>query len=298
MQSLKSAFRFIDASFSLALENPHMQKPWLYLGLGALGILLIWFLPLALVVGLLGYRAIGLILIGLISILIIMSLLIWGEHIVLQTSQIFASITKGGEDQPKAESQKAAIFSHWFDVFIFALTLPGIQFIQLIRKIVNRDEESPPVWLDAHFLILPIIALEDMDLEQAEARVKQIVGNHLLRFRPGFIGVKLIAHLVQWLLIAAGVGLGYLVAVNIADPLEVDPWRRIMGAGIGMAWGGLLVVMGSSFSTYSRACYYSALYLWIRNVEAARAAGESVQSSPPKILREVLGMHLSSKKER
>lgn len=298
MQSLKFAFRFIDASFSLALEKPHMQKPWLYLGLGGLGILLVWFLPLALVVGLLGYRAIGLILIGLISILIIMSLLIWGEITTLQTCQIFANITQDNENEAKAKSQKEVIFTYWFDVFVFALTLPGIQLIQLIRKMINRDDVNPPVWLDAHFLILPIIALDDLDLNQAAERVKQIVGHHLLRFSPGFIGVKLIAHLVQWLLVAAGVGLGYLVAVNIADPLEIDPWRRIMGAGIGLAWGGLLVILGSLFSTYTRASYHSALYLWICSVEAARAVGESGQSSPPKILREVLGMHLSSKKGR
>jgi hypothetical protein len=128
--------------------------------------------------------------------------------------------------------------------------------------------------------------------------VKQILTDHLLRFRPELVGVALIARLGQWGLIISGVVLGFWVTLILGDPWMAGLRRSTLNVAIGLTVGGVPLLMGMFFSSFIRSAYHTALYQWVRNVEAARQTGDTSQASAPMILQQVLVHHSSSKKER
>lgn len=298
MQSLQYAFRFIRASLSLAIENTRLLKPWLHLSLGSMALIIIWFFPLALVVGLIGLRPVSMILVGLICIFVFFSLLVWGEITALQTSQTFSKLIQGNDQFSVPESPGQVMASHWFDVFLYVLIFPGEKILHIVRYLFKKDTNNLPVWINVHYLIVPVISLEDLDLAQAVVRVRQIIRDNLLRFNADLVRVRLIARIVQWFLLVCGVYLGFVAAVNIANPATAGLWRRIFGLAVGLVLGGVPTIIGILFSTFTRACYYTSLYQWVRNVETARRTGNAGTASPPAILRQVLGKSSSSKKEQ
>ena len=297
MQSLKYAVRFISASFSLAIKNAQLRKPWVRLSLGNLLLMVLWLIPLALVVGWIGLEPVGLILIGLISILLMVSLFAWGEITALQTSQIFAAFLQE-EAVPAPDSKMPVMPDRYGDIVILVLSLPGLQFIQGFRALFKNNENTLSAWFNARALVLPVIALENLSLAWALDRVNQIVRDRLLRFRSTHIGVRRFANVVQWILVLSGAVLGYLAAINLADPITAGSWQRILGTAVGVFVGGIPVTLGILFSTFARTCYHTALYQWVRNVETAHQQGDAGQASVPPILRQVLGKYSSSKKER
>lgn len=296
MQSLRNAFRFISASFKLAFTHAQLRKPWLYFALGGLLDLILWLLPIALVLGLMGFSPTGLILTGALVTLFIFSMTLWGEMASLRMCRAASIIFS---DHPETYPSETSI-SHWIDIFIFNLILPVAVVFRGIRSTLKKnDDKSEKEWTDVSFLIPPIIYLEELALSQAIQRARQIFTENLLRFRPGLIAVGLGARVTQWSAIICGCAAGVLTARGILpDPPAATVWERILGAGAGLAilWGCIL--LGSLFSSFTRSCYHTALYLWVRNVENARQSRDRQQAQPPKILRQVLGTVRDDKKER
>ncbi len=110
-----------------------------------------------------------------------------------------------------------------------------------------------------------------------------------MRFREELIAVRFAAGLVELLLIAGGIVLGFVVGLKISDPASADPWQRILATGIAMLIAWTLTIIGIMFSGFSRACYATALYHWASNVAEARAADDKNKAQPPAILAQVLG---------
>ena len=296
MQSLKYAFRFIHASFSLASKNPRIQKSWLYLGTGSLLALIFWFLPLSIVVYFLGLQPAGMILVGLICTFALINLLVLAQVFALITCHAFATVDGEGEEQ---KTKWPLLPERWVDAALFALSLPGKQIRQIFQQIISPKEADPSPWLDTSYLILPAICLEKLSLAEAVERVKHIVGEHLLRFRADLVRVKLVADVVQWVLVALGIILGAILGISLADPTSAGNWQRVLGAGAGMFLAWLPTVVGLVFGSFTRTIYHTALYQWVKNVETARRTQASDKASPPEILRRVLGKYSSNNhKER
>jgi hypothetical protein len=299
MQPIKNAFRFIGASFSLALEHIKLQEPWFTLGLGSLVILFFWFLPIAAVTGLVGLGPWGLMLIGLLSIFALIDLSCWGEIISLQTAQIFAAI----DSNTTLESVSSFKFlvAHTFDIVTLVLILPIMRLAEGVKSLVSPKKtktNEKNIWLPAQILAIPLIAIEDLSLKASLDRLRQIVKENLMRFRVNLVRVRLIATIVEILLIAVGVFLAFLVGLRIADPQTASPWQRVLAAGIGMLVAWLPILIGIIFSTYTRTCYATTLYQWVQSVASAMQSGESAKSQPPAILGQALGTVKSSKKEK
>jgi len=296
VQSLKYAFRFISASFSLALKNPRIQKSWLYLGVGSLVVSIVWFLPLSIAVYFLGLQPAGMILVGLIFIFALISLLVLAQVFALTTCGAFG---RNDSDEAEQTTKWPSLPERWVDAALLALSLPGKQVRQTFQQIISPKESDRSPWLDISYLILPVICLENLSLSQAVDRVKQIVGEHLLRFRADLVRVRLIAGVVQWGLMAGGIVLGFILGISLADPTSAGNWQRVLGAGAGMFLAWLPTMVGLIFGTFTRTIYHTALYQWVKNVETARQTQTSGKASPPEILRRVLGKQSSSNhKER
>lgn len=290
MQAIKNGFRFISASFSLALKKVKLQEPWFTLGLGGLVILFIWFLPIGAVVGLIGLSPLGLILIGAFAVLALVSLTLWGDITSLLTSRTFATLDL---DEPAEEpSNLKYLSSHTGTVILLALTLPLLSLGNSLKNLFSKPEAVPDEktrWLEARILALPVTAVEGTSFQGTLERLRQIVSENLMRFREELIAVRFAAGLVELLLIAGGIVLGFVVGLKISDPASADPWQRILATGIAMLIAWALTIIGIMFSSFSRACYATALYQWASNVADARAADDKNKAQPPAILAQVLG---------
>ncbi len=297
MQSLTYAFRFISASLKLAINQRKVQQAFLYLGLGGLALLVIWFLPLALVIGLIGLKPIGLVLIGLISIFALVSLNLWGEITSLLVIRAFSTqITLTEEDTPEEKSTQV-IRSHWHDVILSRFIVPGSQFINFFDQVFSSDEPQNHSWLDHAYLLMPLIGLDQLHLDEGIKRVRQMVEENLFRVQRDFMDVNLVARVVQWLFLTIGVVLGFVVGLKIADPLEAGVWVKILGAGVGLLVAGIFSLLGMMFSVYFRASYHTALYAWGMNVEAARQLGQAGKASPPEVISQAMGLKVSQEEE-
>jgi len=296
VQRLIYAFRFIQACFSLALNNSRLRKHGLYLWLGGISLLVIGLLPLGLVVALLGLRPLGMTLIGLLSVLLLLSLLVWGELVALETCQVFNHLTRPQESQSEVSSERRK-FSHWGDIGLWVVMLPGLNIIYIFDQIFRPSKAINHKWLEVSYLILPVISLEDSRLALAVERIKQMMNNRLIRFHPDLVAIRPLAGVVQWLLILGGGFLGYRVGVTLADPITTTTLSQLFAFMVGLLLAGFLAIIGIGFSSFNRACYYTSLYQWAVNVETARFSGESMRSVAPAILGRVMSKTNPSKKD-
>ena len=300
MHSIKNAFRFIWASFSLAIKKDQLQEQWLYIAVGNLLLLLIWFLPLGLTVGLIGVRPVGMSLIGLVSIFLLVSFYMWGEITKEGTSQKLENLAQENPAPENNEAQKVSLFEHWDDILVWTMVKPvlGIQYHLQRFLWPDREENSP--WFESHFLIIPLISLENLSLEEAISRVRAMISDHLLRFKPGFVKIDLVARLVQWTVGLIGILTGFSTAILLGDLLSTNPWQRVMALGISFLIAWFFLTLGNLFSAFIQSIYHTALYQWVMNVKAARTLGDPSKAVPPEILRRSLGQSeiIKNKKER
>lgn len=290
MQAIKNGFRFIGASLSLALKKIKLQEPWFALGLGGLVILFVWFLPIGSVVKWIGLTPLGLTLLGILAVLALADLILWGEITSLLTARTFAALDS--EEAAGNISNLKFLGTHGGAVVLLALTLPLLSLGSSLRGLFARPEAAPDErsrWLEARTLALPITAIEGTPFPMTLDRLRQIVNENLMRFREDLIAVRLAAGLIESLLIAGGIILGFAVGLKIANPATVGPWQRVLAAGIAMLIAWVPTIIGIMFSSFSRACYATALYQWVCNVAEARASDGAAKTQPPAILAQVLG---------
>lgn len=294
MQSIKRALRFIGGSFSLALKFPQLQEPWFTLGVGSLAILFVWFLPIGLAAGLLGLAPSGLALIGLLAVFTLVALLLWGEIVALLTSRAMATIA--GEPLSKTIPNRKILSSHGGAVIQLALAAPVFRLAQIfISKSSPAYERS--LWFRVHSLALPVIAAEGLSLSETLDRLRQIVRGKFLPIQEKLVPVRFVAGVIQLILMATGVFLAFWVGLKLAGPQVINPWQRVMAAGIAMLVAWAPTFIGILLSSFTRTCYATALYQWTRNVETARSTGEADKAQPPDILRQVLGTGQIPKKD-
>ncbi len=299
MSRLKRAIRFIHASYLLVKDDPLFLKVMVRFGLGGLILLFVWFIPLAVVIGLIGLTSVGLILIGLIMLLALFSLIIWGRITMIQVIPIFDGTINSDDDAVQEPPQQLSLTAPQIrDAALFAFSLPGLNFGNIVKEIFASPKQEEDQWMGAAYLIWPLMAIESLSLDQAVSKLQQIKRENLIRFQPGLIPVKKLTGILQWILILLGVWIGFVVGMNTADPLTTTGIVPFLGALIGLLLGGVFAIMGVHLNTFSQACYYTAIYRWVKNVETAVLTGLPENSAPPLILGQVLGRISKSKKER
>ena len=290
MQSVKYAFRFISASFKLALKHTQLQEPWLTLGIGSLVILFAWFLPTALVAGLLGLKPWGLALMGLLAVCVLSDLWVWGEMVALLTARGLVTIDQSSETETPSNWQ--FLKKHGMAIFTLTLTKPVLWLGQKIKGLFtakNKPADNRYLWLKAQLLGLPVIAVEGLPLKDALGRLDQIVKENLLPVREKLVRVRLVAVIAHILLMGVGIFLALWLGLKLAGPEVSNPWQRILAVGIAMLVGWVPTFVGVLVSSFTRTCYGTILYQWAQNVETARSTGNPDAAQPPAILRQVLG---------
>jgi hypothetical protein len=220
----------------------------------------------------------------------ILGWLIWGKINALRTCTVFSNLIQADEIDPEAESQEKPTKGHGRDAALLAISMPGLNIVTWFRQLFKKGDNEKYLLLDAYHLLLPVIALENLNLSQAILRVKEMVQEKSLRFRSDLVRVRLLGGILQWLLILAGILISVLINLRFADPFTASLRRRLFFLGVGMASGAVPAALGILFNAFTRACYHTALYQWVRNIEIARKTGAKDQASAPTILQQVFSI--------
>ena len=288
MSRVNNAFRFIDLNFRMAQKYEAIQKPWMFLSLGGMILTLFWWIPLGVLIVVLGSWPFAWVLVGLIFLFYLLSLKFWGEVTALQTAQIFANLVHEDEDYRAAHPLKGIFQNPWLAVLVYVLSAPGLTLMMGLQEILSGSSPPQQAWRKVHPLIPPILALEGSGMQAAVKRVKQIVQDNLLRFQPGYLPVGWVARGIAWVSILVGAAAGALIAGWLADPIFSSSWRAFLAVGVGMGVLGIFSMVGIAFSTYFRTCYHTALYVWALVIEESQREPREGLASPPEILSQAM----------
>lgn len=133
------------------------------------------------------------------------------------------------------------------------------------------------VWTVASYLAVPVIMLEGASFTQAGQRAYELHRKNLLGIAIGEIGVDLVSQVAFLLLFVPLVLIlfwGSFIGQVVAIPLAI---------GVGVI--GVMAL--ATFMMYFRTAYYTCLYLWAAQKEAA---GEEAQVPAPAPLAAALGV--------
>ena len=289
MQKIKSAFRFIRSSYQLAYKHDILQKSLTHMAAGGAILLLIWLIPLILVVRLIGLSPVGLFLVGLLIMIGLISLLVWGNIISNEISKTFDILIQESDLFYDFEEQNRWLTDRALEGALFFLALPGEYLIAGIQRMFRSPVGQEIRWVEGSYLALPVMVNEKLSLDETMQRVKQLLGQNRARFQPGLIPVEWIGQIIQWILIMLGLLIGFIVGKNIANPLDASFLMLVLAMLIGSLIAAAFMVIGIHFKSFTRTCYHTALYRWVRNVESASLSANPEQAKPPTILRQILG---------
>jgi len=131
------------------------------------------------------------------------------------------------------------------------------------------------VWTEASYLILPAMVIEDINLKGGIKRATQIIKDNLLLVGISTVGVKAIVGFVSFVLGAIGIALGLGIGVGIVSISQASTAGVITGVTVGILIATPFILFATVISTYTATAYHTCLYLWARDVERARIAGQT-----------------------
>jgi Zn-finger nucleic acid-binding protein len=127
-------------------------------------------------------------------------------------------------------------------------SIGGAVLNSITRAIAAAIEAA---WTVLHFLLLPVIMIEDTGLGNALERVRRIHSSSLLPIAVGEVGLKAVQGLATLALTALVMAFGWL-----AWPFDPDTAVRLAFGVIACA-----ILIGVPMS-FARGAYYTCLYLW------------------------------------
>jgi len=144
------------------------------------------------------------------------------------------------------------------------------------------------VWTEASYLILPAMVIEDINLKAGIKRATQIIKDNLILIGISTVGVKAIVGIVSFLLGAVGVALGLGLGLGIITVSQGSTAGLITGVTLGILIATPFILIATVISTYTATAYHTCLYLWARDEERARQAGQTGGVTAPSPLAAVL----------
>lgn len=287
MQRLNYAFRFIKENFSLAKKFSELRKPWGNLWMGGITLMVLWFIPLGITTAVGGYKGISLFLMGLFSFLLLLCLFIWGEVSALAASRAYDVVTRD-TDCASEKIKNVEEFTGWQEIALWTLMLPGLTLIKWFDQLFRKDKADDHQWTNAAYLMLPLVALEGLNISAARERIKDIYRERLTSFNPQLIPIDWVVAVIKWALIFIGIILGIRIGLIVANPATASVLSRLLAVVCSVFSSGVFSLLGISIGSFNRASYYTALYQRAMQVEFIRYSGDTRQNVTPEILNQVM----------
>jgi hypothetical protein len=293
MESLKRGWGFIKQSWQMAMADKDLIKPSIYALFAGFIVTIILAIPIGVVSFLLqGFKA------GQYVIYILGAILIFVQYTVgyifsaMTVYLIYGYLAEGDGRMDKAWAVVKREFWH------IASLAAASTLVNLLKSGVRGKGKSAgrnvlagvieTVWTEAAFLILPAMVIEDINLKDGIKRAAQIIKDNLLLVGISTVGVKTITGLIGFLLGALGVGLGFGVGLGIVTASQGSTAGLVTGVTLGILIATPFIMVATVVSSYTATAYHTCLYLWARDVERARQAGQTGEVSAPSPLAAVL----------
>ena len=296
MQSFSRGWSFLKQAWQMAFKDSDLIKPSI-MALFAGFIVSVIFVPLMIGAGFLSGGNNG--LFGRVILFVLGAIMIFVQYTVsyifsgMTVYLIYGFLAEGDGVMSKAW---AVVRRDFFDLMSLAAASTAVSLlksaIQGKGKSAGRNMLAGllnTVWMEASFLLLPAMVIEDINLKDALKRVGNIVKNNLMLIGISTVGVKAVNGLIGFLLGLLGIGLGFGVGFGIITITNTSTFGLITGIGLGVIIAGIFIMVATVISSYTATAYHTCLYLWARDVEKAQAAGSVAQVAAPAPLAAVLG---------
>jgi hypothetical protein len=280
MESFKRGWEFLKQSWQMALKDKDLLKPSIFTLVAGFIITLVLVVPIGFATFLLQDSLVGRIIIYIL----------WAIVIFIQytTGYVFSAMTVyliyGYLAEGDGRMDKAwAIVKR--DVWDIASLAGATTLVNLLSSALrNRGRGAgggilagiiETVWTEAAFLILPAMVIEDINLKGGIKRATQIIKENLLLVGISTVGVKGIVGFVSFLLGVIGVALGAGIGVGIVSVSQASTAGLITGVSLAILIATPFILFATIISTYTATAYHTCLYLWARDVERSRLAGQT-----------------------
>jgi hypothetical protein len=293
MESFKRGWAFLKQAWQMAIKDKDLIKPSIYTLIAGFIVTLILVVPIGFVTFLLQDSLIGKYIIYVLWAIVIFIQYTVGYVFSAMTAYlIFGYLAEGDGRMDKAW---AIVKRDVWDIASLAAASTAVNlFSSAVRGRGRGGGRSflagliETVWTEASYLILPSMVIEDINLKAGIKRATQIIKDNLLLVGISTVGVKAIVGLVSFILGALGVGIGLGVGVGIVSVSQGSTAGLIAGVTLGILVATPFILFATVISTYTGTAYHTCLYLWARDVERARQAGETGVVTAPSPLASAL----------
>ena len=286
MESLSRGWGFLKQSWQMVKTDRDLIKPSIYALFAGFIVSIIFIGPMALI----GFFFGGDGSFGTYIMIFMGAVLIFIQSSVSYTFSamtiylIFGFLSEGDGRMDKAW---AIIKRDWLDILSLAA---ATAFINLIKGVVKGKGKNKgrnflsnlidTVWVEAAFLILPSMVIEDKNLKEGLVRAGEIMKKNFLLVGISTIGIKAVNAIISIFLGLVGLSLGFGVGYVIISLSGSSTFGWISGVGLGILLASIFFMVAAVISTYSSTAYHTCLYLWASDIEKA-GDGNLVSAPPP-----------------
>ena len=125
------------------------------------------------------------------------------------------------------------------------------------------------------------MVIDDLNLKNSLQRVWNITKQNLLLIGISTVGVRWVTGLISFVFSAIGFAIAFVIGGGLGFVSGGNTAISVIGIVIGALVFFTFVMVASIFSSYTNTAYHTCLYIWARDVETAKAQGNSVPVSAP-----------------
>ena len=292
MQSLKRGWTFLKQSWQMAFKDRDLIKPSIYTLVAGFIVTLILVVPVGFVTFLIQGSTFGRIIVYIMWAIVIFIQYTVGYIFSAMTVYLIYGYLAEGDG--RVDKAWAIVKRDVWDIASLAAASTAVNLFSSavrgskggIRGMIAKLIET--VWTEASYLILPAMVIENINLKDGIKRAAQIIKDNLLLVGISAVGVKAIVGFVSFILGAVGVALGLGIGVGIVSVSQASTAGVITGVTVGILLATPFILFATIISTYTATAYHTCLYLWARDVERARLAGQTGEITAPSPLAAAL----------
>ncbi len=290
MESFSRGWSFLQQAWGMAFKDKDLLKPSVYALVVGMIVSVIGVIPLAI-----AYFIFGGSQAGNIVLFILGGILVFAQFVVtyvfsgMTVYLIYGYLSEGDGRMDKAW---AIVQRDFFDILTLAAASTAVN---MLKSAAQRNRKNSVVsglmrsatslletlWTEAAYLILPAMVIDDLNLKNSLQRVWNITKQNLLLIGISTVGVRWVTGLISFIFSAIGFAIAFVIGGGLSFISGGSIAISIVGIVIGALIFFTFVMVASIFSSYTNTAYHTCLYIWARDVETAKAQGNSVPVSAP-----------------
>lgn len=296
MEAFGRGWAFLKQAWQMAFKDKDLLKPSIYaLAVGGL-VSLLGIIPIILVAMLAGGSDVGNVIMFVMgAILLFIQFIISYIFSAMTVYLIYGYLSEGDGRMDKAW---AIVKRDFFDI----ATLAAVStVVNLLKNAANKNKKGigaavvrvgagllETLWTEAALLILPAMVIDDLNLKKGLERVWGITKSNLLLIGISTVGVKWVTGLIGFVLGMIGAVIGFAIGGGLTYVSGGSTAVSVIGIAFGVLIFFFFVVIASVISSYTGTAYHTCLYIWARDVETAKAKGDTGTVAAPAPLAAVL----------